>query len=238
MSTSITMLPHSWTHLITVKGHLGEHTNMFGEEQSIQAEVQEITGRKSGYRAAKSMILTMPKDDPLPAIGAETAVKLNDHYIVQMRRPDLAIDKISLNLAMMEADSVQGLFSLYLNARYTTALTEEHRTNMTLRLNDGYVRAKRSFDTARFQFGSIIVEQEIPQSVQAAMRGDLLKTYVEHSSIDDLAVITHVVENAGEIHIDYDVHSVHLSDVFGPLNQYLHLKAGTNIELPALKGIT
>lgn len=238
MSKTITMPPHSWTHLITVTGHPVPKESIFGDEQIIQAQVREITKRKSGYRAARNMVLTVPKGDPMPAVSAETAIKLDDHAIVQMRWPDITIDKISLNLTMADLDSLQGLFNLYINTRHTSALTEEFRKHMTLRLNDGYVRVKRDFETARFHFGSIIVKQKIPESVQAAMRGGLLSNYVEHDSIDPLAVITHVIDQMGEVHIEYDVHSVHLSDVFGPLDQYLHLKTGTNIQVPSLKEIS
>lgn len=238
MSITINMPPHQWTHLINVTGHPLAKESIFGDEQVIQADVQEITKRKSGYRAARNLVLTIPKGDPMPGVGSQTAIKLNDNAVVHMRWPDITIDKISLNLAMADADSLQGLFNLYINARYTSALTEEFRNKLTLRLNDGYVRVKQDFETARFHFGSIIVAQEIPESIQAAMRGELLSTYVEHNSIDELAVITHVINQTGEIHIEYDVHSVHLSDVFGPLDQYLHMKTGANIQVPALKGIS
>lgn len=238
MSVTISIPPHPWTHIIKVTKHLGLQKTILGEEQAIQAEVREITRRKSGYRNKGSMTLLLPKGEHLPALGVETAVKLNEDAIAEMRRPEITIDKISLNLAMADADSAEGLFSLYLNAHYTSSLTEEHRANMTLRLTDGYVRVKQKFAVAEFKFGSIVVEQEIPQSIQAAMRGSLLSTYVEHSSIDERAVITHVIEQNGEVHIEYDVHSVGLSEVFGSLDQYLHLKSGTNVQVPALKGIS
>jgi hypothetical protein len=221
---------HQWSHIIDIDKIDGNPDS----DKIIVANVYEIQVGE-GYLHKGIMNLEVKGDQHVSSMKTNIAVKLEGAKILAIHSPDSSIDKISFNLATQTKGAMKSLLDIYLKNQHNPSEKIFPDPEISFKSSYGYTRARKHFKEANFDYGTITIAQNIPESVKASMRGDLLGKYIEHESIDPRAVITHVVQKGPCLLIDYDVHSVRLLNVFGSPRKYLHLEAGSKVAITYLE---
>ena len=224
MNFKVKVESHKWSHIIDIEKI---EKNSDGNK-IVVANVYEIQIGK-GYLHQGIINLEVQSDLHMSSTKKDIAVKLEETKILAIHSQDSSIDKISFNLAMQTTGAMDSLLDIYLNNQHSLSEQKFSNPEISFKSTDGYIRAKKDFKEAHFNYGAIEIKQNIPESIKSAMRGDLLGKYIDHESIDPKAVITHVIQKGEILLIDYDVHSVHLFDIFGSPRSYLHLKTKSEV---------